>query len=256
MYPLPNISIGIVTYNRLSILKETLDRLRTHIRYPEDKIHYVISDDCTGSDYCAEIEAYCRANKLPAKVVSTATNSGIGANLNNVLFHVDTPFVLLMEDDWHLMQRLDLAPAAALLASETRIGAIKVRTSRALPQHYKQHTSKIADYLPSYVEGHFAGRGEVTWFEMLATAPTLYVWSTGINLIHRRWWMHYGTFREDLSIGATEEEYCHRVKDRARDWNNAPLLATLPEWSWRSPFKHVGDVSFKPTEPTRTPQTA
>jgi glycosyltransferase involved in cell wall biosynthesis len=249
MTDLPRITVGVLTYKRPDIIRQTFAGLRNHLNYtsPYD-IDWIIADDCSGGNYERELKSIIRT--VPGvgniRVISTERNSGIGANYNNLLRHIETDIALILEDDWLLTQPLDLRPAVALLALNEAIGCVKVRSSAGLPNLYAQNLTNISEMLPAY-QDRANTSGELTWLHMLPQSPNLYVWSTGINLVHRRWWQRYGDMQVGLPIGACEEEYCHRYKDVATKDANAPKLVTLPDYL-PAYFKHIGYETWQGRE--------
>lgn len=90
------IGIGIVTYNRLGVLSETLDRVLRHTKYPFTAI--VIADDGSTDG---------TLDMLRSRGVTTVTgrNMGIAWNKNRALFTLSEllrcDIVILLEDDAH-----------------------------------------------------------------------------------------------------------------------------------------------------------
>jgi GT2 family glycosyltransferase len=248
MTDFPRITVGVLTYNRPDIIRQTFAALHNKLRYVDPRlIHWIVADDSSGEDYTTFLHQTITG--IPAastKVITTERNSGIGANYNHLLRHIETDIALILEDDWLLTQPLDISPAVALLTLNESIGCVKVRSSAGLPNLYAQQLTDISEMLPNHQE-RANTRGEMTWLHMLPQSPNLYVWSTGINLVHRRWWARYGDMQEGLRIGACEEEYCHRYKDIATKDASAPKLVTLPDYL-PAYFKHIGYETWQGRE--------
>src|SRR5579875_2903068 len=88
------VGIGIITFNRKQILRETIERVRTLTR--ADDVAWVVADD--GSD--DGTLPMLRAQQVP---VITGLNMGIAWNKNRALFvlahELGCRTVILLEDD-------------------------------------------------------------------------------------------------------------------------------------------------------------
>ena len=256
MKPLPRLTVGIATYNRQEELQRTFNALQHRLHYDAfldqyEKAQYVISDDSSPSPSTFTLEDISFEKRPDINLVSTPRNMGLGANFNNLIRNVNwdvSPIALIMEDDWELTRPHDISPYVALLLADPTIGCVKIRCSAGLDMHYRQCTTNIGDYLPDFREG-MNSPGAMTYLEFMSSSPSLYIWSNGINLVHKRWFDYYGEWVEGLPIGECEHAYCHRVKDNM-DKPGAPRIVT--HWSLlAAPFQHIGYESWQGREQGR-----
>lgn len=93
----PALSVVVITFNQLEFLKETIDsiaRQNTDFRF-----EIIISDDCSTDGTRAYCESYQSNSKFDFKYVRTAQNSGITANCNSGLKHVNGRYVTVIGGD-------------------------------------------------------------------------------------------------------------------------------------------------------------
>jgi glycosyltransferase involved in cell wall biosynthesis len=88
------LGIGIVTYNRRSVLAETVDRVRRLTRHSQ--VDWVVADDSSSDDTAA----WLRAQNVP---MITGVNMGVTWNKNRALYLLsavlNNDVVILLEDD-------------------------------------------------------------------------------------------------------------------------------------------------------------
>lgn len=85
------IGIGIVTYNRLSVLKETIDKV---LQYTKTKKYALLVADDGSTDGTID---YLKEKKI---AFITGENKGVCTNKNRILYHLkDYDFIYIIEDD-------------------------------------------------------------------------------------------------------------------------------------------------------------
>lgn len=234
----PEITVLIVTYKRPDETRGVIRALQKNLLYPNLK--WLICDDSTGREY----QTALRADYPHMKLVSTKTNSGWGANVNNGLHHVDTPYVYLIENDYILTQPQDLRVGISLMEVNDAIGRIRYDgvVGHQVICHLRE--SDIVKWIADYRQG-MALPGKLSYWLIDNASPSLWLYSNRPSLSHIRFWKFYGPYDEGLRLGATEESYAHRVKDKMTEIG-APAIAVLPEWVVRY-YDDIG-VSFQHTE--------
>ena len=237
----PEVTMLIITFKRPDETRAVIRALEKHVYYPNLK--WIICDDSSGKEY----QNALRVDYPHIKIVSTKENSGWGANVNNGLHHVMSPYVFAIENDYLLTQHLDLRIGVALMQTNDAIGRIRYDGIVGHPLIGHLAESDIHQYMPEYRQG-LALPGKLSYWLIDKASPTLWIYSNRPSLSHIRFWKFYGNYPEGLRLGATEETYSHMVKDKMGDVG-APAIAVLPEWVVRW-YDDIG-VSFQHTEADR-----
>lgn len=245
MVNLPPVTIGLITYKRPYELIRTLDGLRAHLTY-RGELRWLVSDDNTPSS-----PDRAKRNKIlksyGVDLIITERNSGWGANANFLMQHIDTDYTFFIEDDYVLTRPLDLSLGVALLEEKKHLGMLRYRGTAGDVPVFHQFEADISAYVPDWREGVSPVSGKLTYLQFDGGSPTLYIYSHGAHLKHRRFHDYYGLYPEGLKLGVTEETYAHTVKGKMQaDPDHAPGIAILPEWIPMY-FDHIGQ-SFQGTE--------
>lgn len=185
-----------------------------HLQYPDDKLHFLIADDCS-EDTTSEFLPAWKPHGISVQTVTTPVNSGWGASANNAIAHIRTPYIFHLDDDFMLTRALDLAEAVTLMETIPTIGMIRYAAlARGERYTYQQHAANGVPYLI-----------------LDKSSPSLYLYSQTPRLYGARWFTRYGLFPETgLTLGEAEEHYCHHVKDIMNADESAPQIAVFPEW--------------------------
>ncbi len=242
----PPLTILICTYNRVEEIECTVEALANGLTYPEDKLHWLVTDDSSPDNYLVKLKRLKLFQALHIEVISTPARGGWGKNVNFGLAHVGTSYLYFSEDDYVLCQPLDLRIGIALLETRANIGLLRYRGVAGEPVVAHQFESDISAYLPDYQDG--AGLpGRLGYWQLDSGSPALYLYSHGPHLKRRAFHAYHGPYPEGLPLGETEERFAHAVKDRMKnDWQHAPAIAILSSWMsmW---FDHIGK-SYQHTE--------
>ena len=241
---LPEVTILVCTYNREENLLETLDRLAQFIFYPKDKLHWLICDDSSPAPYAMRIKRAPIFKELNAELVTTPTNSGWAANVNNGLAHVQTEYVFFIEDDYYATEPINLAAGIALMQTKPDVGMVRYRGIAG--SHVVTHLfeTDVKEYLPHYREG-MGVVGKLNYMQLDSGSPTVHIYSNGPHLKHWRFHQFYGFYPTGFRLGETEEKYAHTVKDMMK-LEGAPAIVILPEDVVMN-FDHVGE-SYQNTD--------
>ena len=235
----PLVVVMIITYNRLEELTKTVTALHYNLKYPMDRLLYVIADDCTPGDYAGQIVQMWEDNAFPTNMIigSTPKNSGWGANANNAMLRFRNYPTFFIEDDYLLNTKLDLMAGVALLKKVPHIGMLRYRGTAGARFTYHQDEVDIKDMHPEYWSGEGAN-GKLTYLEIDPYSPTLYLYSHGPHLKSPAFHSYYGAYPEGYKLGTTEEMMAHTVKDMMIN-DNAPRIAILPDFV-EMRFTHFG----------------
>lgn len=237
---LPPVTVLVCTYDRYDMLIETLNILRDNISYPSDKLQWVICDDSSPGNYAKKLGKDKAIADLHVKVVSTETNSGWGANVNNGLAAVTTDYIFFTEDDYQPTAPISLDAMVALMEKQPNIGLVRARGIAGTQVLGLLNEADISEYLPDWQDG-VGVPGKLNYWQLSSGSATPYLYSNGPHVKHTRFHEFYGLYPTDGLLGETEERYAHTVKDAmAGRWQEgAPAIAILPAdvLMW---FNHVG----------------
>ncbi len=121
---LPWASVAIVTWARtearLEYLRRTLEGLHENLRLADKRVPIVVSAERDGAARTG-VEPLCL--RYGARLVWNPRRAGPGRNLDYALSQIDAPFVLALQDDWVLTERLDLADGVRFLARHAAEGS-------------------------------------------------------------------------------------------------------------------------------------
>lgn len=228
---LPPVTIQICTYNRPKELTQTLYHLYTNLYY-EGELRWLICDDNSPDNYLERIRKQAGRFKwfdyLKPRFVSTPQNVGWGGNVNYGMSHIDTDYIFFVEDDYLLMQELDLRLGVAVLQTHEHLGMMRYRGTAGDKLVYQQREADIAHYLPEFHQG-LGLPGKITYLQIDSGSPSVYLYSHGAHLKRRKFHEFYGYYPVGLKLGETEESYGHTVKDQMLNIG-APGIAIFPEW--------------------------
>ncbi len=215
----PVVAVCIITYDRLREIKMTISALCSHLHYVGE-IKWHLADDSTPGNYLGTIR-----NEFPTlNFTYTKTDrKGWGTNVNTALGYLDKyPYVFLIEDDYVCQRDLDLTAGVALMEANDKIGAVRYDgiAAHSLTLHLEEVETRI---------------GRFSYLRIDKDSPHLNVYSNRPHLRHRRFHECYGFYPEGKTLGVTETEFAHRVKDKKHCCDVAVLWDGIP-----TAFDHVG----------------
>ena len=246
MSDLPLVTIGVITYNRPDEIKATVAALAEHVVNSADRLRWLIADDSSPDDYAKKLSRLKLFKELGVTVISTGANSGWGANANNLLDELNTPYLFMIEDDYVLKRPLDLRVGVALLETKTHLGLLRYRGTAGEHHVFHQFEADVSSVLPDFREG-MGLPGRLTYLQFDGHSPSAYIYSNGPHLKRRSFHAFYGRYDEGRKLGATEEAFAVRVKGKMQaEPGIAPGVAILPEWVPMQ-FDHIGQ-SWQLTE--------
>jgi len=213
----PDVTVLIVTYDRPGEIRKTMRTLQRRLCYG-GQLRWHVADDGTPGDYLSELEA-----DLGITFTSTVTpRQGWGTNVNTAWDAIETDFVFLCEDDYVARQSLNLTRGVALLLAEPAIGLVR-------------YDGLAGHKLNLFLREAKTKAGRLDYLVISRDSPHLNIYSNRPHLVHRRFYEQIGPYAEGKSLGATETDYAHRVKDE----EGGLLVVTLDDGIRRA-FRHVG----------------
>jgi glycosyltransferase involved in cell wall biosynthesis len=223
----PDVTILICTFNRPVEIVRTVEALKTNLSY-SGALHWLVCDDSSPSGYVAKLKKSKLFKDLGVEFVSTDGNSGWAANVNNGLAHVGTDYVLFLEDDKELHAPLNLDVMVALMEVHNDIGLVRIKGTAGDHVVLHQFEADISAWMPEFRHG-YGVQGNLTYLQLDSGSPSLWLYSNGMHLKHRRFHQFYGLYPTGLRLGATEEAMAHIVKNGMKQ-PGAPAIVILPEW--------------------------
>lgn len=222
MTDLPRISIGLVTYKRTKEALETIRSTCENLAYPKELRSWYVGDDGSPGEHVDALLDGLRTRgenilgSFSEKLVPGTHFCGKGWNKTLGICHQNSDFVLWLEDDWQLDEKLDLIPYVRLLQEREDVGLVSFRI------------------LSVGADVHTLGHGGLVYLQYART--TQYAFSGNPYLRHARYTKRYGWFREDCNPGNLElkqdDEYRLAV-DGPRIWRPAHISI------WGA-WKHIG----------------
>jgi glycosyltransferase involved in cell wall biosynthesis len=217
------ITVIIPTYNRLEILGGTIDYLDKNLKYGGG-IHILIGND---------------GELVPSKWFGRNTTcidspkKGLGANLNMLLQKAETDIVLQMDDDHHLVKPLDINQFVKdLIEFKNNTGWIRI---------FLGTEEDLNNDDPFY---QFSAKMQGRYWIPAPGVDELYIPSNRPHLKRRDFHAYYGLYKENLKLGETETEFCHRYADLHlkgwgdRDHSHVVIPVAAPSFDT---WQHVGE---------------
>lgn len=204
----PDIDILIPTHERPFILKKAIECLDKNLVY-NGGLKYLVGFD---------------GDKSAAKMFSgdsrittiDGPDSGLGANLNQLIRLSTGDFLLQMDDDHLLVGEIDLNKHVLKLERDPSVGWIKLM---GIGHH---------DYI-ACLEGEY---WRIWW-----KSPELYIPSNRPHLKHRRFHDHFGLYPEGVNLADTEIGFCRQCKKIGSGPSVLVPIGVDTEGAW----EHIGE---------------
>lgn len=228
----PDVTVIVLTYKRAELVQQCISTLRERLQYPDDKLRYMVADDCSG----VADELKRKRDMKGVQFISTPENGGFGRNYNNAMTSLETDLYFFIESDYMLMKELDLRAGVGLLETRRNIAYLRYRGTAGAHTVFHQFETDITDYYPEYREG-VGLEGKLTYLQLDSGSPTAYLFTNGCHLARKSNMIFYAPYPVGGTLGHQEEAMCFQVKDRMK-LEGAPALAVLPNWChmW---FDHI-----------------
>lgn len=247
----PNISIGIITYNRPHEFDRVVQSYLENILYERDKITWVFHDDGSQKDYLSK---YTRL--IPKLIILRSHRIGMGASWNKMIRECEqhNEWTLATQDDWLLTEPLDLRLGVSFLNFNRKFGMLRYHkttghnglihlinewdTRQAFPNYCFSDNEYVPEMLPYFhllppVKNPFypqADNNLDTW------SP----YSGGVHLRHKSFTACYGEYDERKGFSDTEYQFWCKVNNGLRDNPDiVPQIAIFPHYC-TSRFRDIG----------------
>lgn len=224
MSDLPPVSIVLVTYKRTQHAVRTIKSTLENLIYPPELLAWVVGDDGSPKAHEAALRKALKGQRLieynneRMRLIGEEKTYFSGQTWNHALGigYQNSDFVLFLEDDWELENKIDLIPYVKLLQEREDVGIVTFRILSI-----GAHVTTI---------GH---NGEIF---LRYERDTQYGYCGHPALRHARFVRHYGWFHEARTPGEIEID----MDARYRDDPNGPWVwrpATLDQWGG---WHHIG----------------
>lgn len=222
----PPVYILLTTYKRQEMALKTIEGILDNLTW--DNLGWVIVDDGSPKGYVDSlIEKIGEPNHL---WTYNGNRRGVGHNMNVGLRHiweVGGELTIMMEDDWYLDTKLDIAPYVKMLLNNSEHGLVRF------------------GYVSPGLSAELISEEDKLFWKLVKRGFT-YNYVGHPTIRHKRFHDVYGMFDEGLSPGQNELAMCGKVN--AKEGPN--LLIPVEAGSWGF-FAHIGSESLADTEPNK-----
>lgn len=220
------LTIIIPTYNRPETLMKCVDLLFSNLLYDYPS-EVIIGDDSSEGNYEANAK-WIDTFGWPGIKHFQSPRRGLGANLNFLLRMAETELIMQLDDDHMLVGNMDINEYCEELLSNPAFGWIRLFMGDEYDSGNKQTYYK------------FVARTYGRYWRLLPKQGELYLPSNRPHLKIKEFHRRYGPYSENVKLGETETEFCHRFAD---SWPNDGLLDVfIPMYGIQiDDWKHVGE---------------
>lgn len=216
----PDVTILIVTYDRLTEICQTIRALLDHVKY-DGALKWHIADDHSPDGYIMNVTS----NFPQLSFTKTITDrQGWGANVNKALQAIETDYIFLIEDDYVAYAPIDLNNGVMLLNGMPDIGIVRYD---GIAGHHKLYCT---------LEEKRVEATTINYFRIHKHSQShLNIYSNRPHLRHKRFIDDYGFYPLDKKLGETESAFAHHFKDQQEGCDIAILWDGV-----RNRFHHIG----------------
>jgi glycosyltransferase involved in cell wall biosynthesis len=217
---LPLVSVLFITYNRLPLLRRTVETFKVRTSYPN--LQLVIADD--GSP----LEVQRQIRELPVDEFALCRqNRGLGANANAGLARCQGDYILMLQDDWECVATSNyLQETVRVMQENPQIGLIK---------YYGIQHELVA-------QRPLLGSAEPCFPIAEPRSPAVPVYSDTPHVMSRAARSILGPYKEGCDMESCEIDYGRRF-----DAQSAYSAAIFPNY-YNQLFVHIGaECSYRTT---------
>ena len=222
------LSVLLTTYNRTEIALKTIAHVLENLEYED--YFFLIADDGSDEGHLATLCQACGPKFLDALDVQ---RKGVGVGMNWGLLRsveLGAEHIMILEDDWALVQKFNPAPAMGLLSDDHNdIGMIRY------------------GYLSPGPRGEIITGSGKLWLKLQQYAEFQYTYAGHASIRHIKFHRYYGMFTEGLSPKLNELDFCAKVNAKPA----GPRVAWCMDYGDQGPFVHIGAVSLGGIEPAK-----
>ena len=215
--PQPLVSVVFVSYNRVNLLRQSVQAFRDCCTYPH--LEFVLADDGSSATQQEQMSGLGFDQLLFSR-----RNIGMGANTNKGIRAAKGDYVFQIQDDFLCTRRCDfIQEGLEILRDCSQVGMVRFHNVKHLP-----------NYRTTTTDSEMSVR--LLDFEQPPGNLSLYVYCDSPQLKAKNFHETLGWYREDLPLGETEDEFCRRFLAQ-RD-----LAIAVPEHQLESGemFVHIG----------------
>lgn len=224
MTDLPPLSIALVTYKRTSLAVRTIQSTIENLNYPKELIGWFVGDDGSPKEHERVVRKALDGQRMIEYSNERWRNDGeentyfSGQVWNHILgvAHQHSDFVLWLEDDWEMENKIELEPYIRMLQEREDVGMVTFRM------------------LNIGADVHVVGHKDIIYLQYQRSTP--YAYCGHPSLRHARFVRYYGWFHEQRSPGEIELD----MDSRYREMMDGPLVwrpAMLDQWGG---WHHIG----------------
>lgn len=222
----PPFCLLLLTYDRKDYAVRTLRSALDSLSY-SGPVSVHIADDGSGEAYQQELHAIAGGYaNVDSVCVTDSQRGGYGRNYNLALqaIHTHSEIVLPLEDDWELVQPLDLDPLVEAL-SEGAFGCIRLG--------YIGYTQEL--------RGSFLRQSGRMYIALDPDSPEPHVWAGHPRLETREWQRKVGPWPEGVHDPGTTEFMVAQTRE-AREGVVWPVDLVHPRGNL---FAHIGTIQAR-----------
>jgi GT2 family glycosyltransferase len=214
--PGPVITVAVTTRNR----PEALLRCLTSLELLEDLAgEIIVADDSSDPPVADMLHRVAGAVGSKLRVITVPHNGGYIVGRNMMMRLAANEYVLLLDDDAYVIDRMAVTRAVDVLARHPRVGAVAFAQAepdgQPWPAAMQPVVAQQSCVVPAYIG--FA------------------------HLLRRSIFLELGGYRETFYFYGEEKDYCLRLLDAERQVVYLPdaLVAHVPDPSGRSPSRYL-----------------
>lgn len=217
----PILTVCLLTYNREEYAQKTLESVLRNLYSTYSEVRYHIADDGSDPDYVAKLALTVAENGFVA-TMSNSRRKGYGANYNLAMqiAHLESTYILPLEDDWELTKPFNI---------DDVVNDLEMLGGGCVRLGYIGFTQELS--------GTFRKPGERFYFELDPDSPEPHVFAGHPRLETVEWSRSVGPWDEGFDPGTTEFKVAHRKAARKRVY--WPISLVPPDGNL---FAHIGTI--------------
>jgi glycosyl transferase family 2 len=223
----PPVYILLTTYKRTETALRTIRNIKEKLIYPN--YGWYVNDDGSDQDHVNAIMEEIGVDYH--RYFHNSNRQGVGRGMNTCLMDLwakGVELFIAMEDDWELIQPLDLTPYVKLLMDHEEYGMVR----------FGYMAANLLLYTISE-EGKILYRVEPN--------EETYRFTGHPSLRHKRFHEHYGYYDEGLTPGMTELSMAGKTNAKSP----GPYIVLSGDYNCYGAFAHIGTEALGDVEPVK-----